>query len=928
MNKLLGFFTRLQRAFNRRGFESDMAEEMRHHVEAETARRIATGESPATARRRAAAEFGSIDALTEEVRDNRIGACVESIWRDVVYGGRSLRKHPGFTATAVLTLALGVGVNTALFTLFDAIALQTLPARDATQLVDILANNPQVNGRREVRWSYPDYFDFHAAQQTFVDIAAVSPEKMRLTDSAGTGTSSPLEVGAGLVNVAAVSGNYFATLGTEVSQGRNFLPEEVSDTARRPVIVLSDLFWQRHLAADPNVLGQTIAFQSPQGKRTEFQIIGVTTPNFVGQTPVPPAGWVPLTSIHAGLENRSLRSLFLIGRLRPDVTRDRAKADLDLITQRLTQSYPEENRPNSVLLPSAMRIFNPGFSPQLAVVLSPLLLGFGLVLLIACLNVANLLLARGAARQQEIGVRLTLGAGRGHILRQLLVENALLCLVGSTLGMLFAVWTLQGIRPLVVAFLDSQQLARSIVELIPIGLNARIMIFAGGLSLAACLTAGFVPAWCASRHNLAGLLRNEGSVFGRQINPTRLRNLLVIGQVAVCLTILVVAGLMTGNLIQISDRDPGFDPSRVFETTYSPTTAPEGVAAPVGDLRSMIERLRTLRGVTSAAAVERVPLQTPGTNHASVRVQNPDNGIATPAVSVAYNRITGGFFETFGISLLTGRTFSPLEVQTSAPVVVLSEAAARSLWPGQNALGRSLAVNAAIFPPSGSAPSPAPDDKTYLYREVIGVVRDIRSNWVGDDYANLVYFPLPAAPTHGRFFVRLEHDSVGELNSLVERAAAAGVPLQLRERLTAIINRSVMPYQALAWLSEALAGLALLLATIGLYGVTSFAVSLRVREIGIRMALGATARKVIALFVRQSMRLVAVGMIIGAFGAVGFTILVTKILPTGAIVAEPVFRIAVFSSVMLILAGLTLFAGWLPARRATRVDPMVALRAE
>jgi predicted permease len=919
------------RAFLRRGkLDAEMTEEMRHHVELQTELNLKAGMSRENARYAALRQFGNVAIIQEQAREARGWVWLEQFGQDLRFAGRMLWNAPGTTLTAVLTLALGIGVNAALFAVYDIATLRPLPSREPDELVDIRGRNGKVAGGVDARFSYLDYLDYCSGTQAFASIAAVRSSLIGLPDELSSEADSVLEARPGLVEVQAVSGNYFSTLGAEIALGRDFLPEEAGEHSGLPVIVVSHLFWQTHLHGDPHVIGRTLSGSDRRfGGRTSYTIIGVTAPDFVGQRPMPPAGWIPLTAHPTTLTDRTKAFISLIGRMRAGVRPMQASADLSVIAERLAQLYPQERRAAWVDVTPGMRLTDITMNPQFTLAMSPVLIGFALVLVIACLNVANLLLARGIARQHEIGVRLVLGAGRGRLVRQLFVENLLLCVLGAGAALLFAVWALQALKPLVMTMLSGEVEARNVLAAIDIKLDRRIVGFGALLAVVAGLAAGLMPALHSVRRDGVFALKGDGSAFGRRLTPSRLRSLLLVGQVAVCLTMLAASGIMTGKLLQVRRGEAGFSTDKVYQVRPG-SFAPAGTTW-FSDPLGAVETLRTLPGVTSACLVGATPLRKPGGNVSSGLVKvaggNPDK--------IFYNRISAGFFETYGVPLHRGQGFTPREISLGSPVVIVSEGAAKRLWPGREAVGQFLSVDATMLDRAG--PGAAKPNQVYRDFEVVGVARDIKSNWGGSKLENdadgegpepLLWFPLPAKGATGSIFVQLRVDSTETMRAVERAAEEAGVPIQFQERLAAIVDHGLTPFRAFAGLSAALSGLALVLATVGLYGVMSFGVNQRVREIGVRLALGATGARVIGLFVRQGMKLVAWGTAFGLAGGAAFAVLLTKALPGARFVSDLTYCCEVFAVVTLFLGTVALVACWLPARRAAKVDPMVALRAE
>jgi predicted permease len=913
---------KIRSLFRKEKIDAEMSEEMRHHVELQTELNLKAGMSRENARYAALRQFGNVASIQEKAREARSWVWLEQFGQDFRFAVRMLWKSPGMTATAVLTLGLGIGVNAALFAVYDIIALRPLPSRAPDELVDIRGRNEQVRGA-ESYFSYLDYLDYCSGTEAFSDLVALTGIAVRLPDEIPPAADTAADSGHDIVMFQAVSGNYFSVLGGEIALGRDFLPEEAGLSAGRPVIVLSHHFWQTQLKGDPKVLGRVLMGQEPQGAtRTAYTVIGIAATDFVGQSPIPPAAWIPLMGApYPRFDDRSKHGLALTGRMRAGISADQAKADLDVIAQRLAKAYPQERRANSVQLLPAMRILNVGLNREVAMAMSPVLLGFALVLVVSCLNVANLLLARGVTRQHEIGVRLVLGAGRGRLVRQLFAENLLLCLLGASVALLLAIWSLQVLKPALVSVLAGEPKAQNFVRMIDIGIDRRIIGFGALMAVVAGLTAGLAPALHSVRRDGIFALKNEGSVFGRKMTPSRLRGLLLVGQVAICLALLAVCGLMTGRLLRMRAIETGFAMDGVYLVTPSATAGTASALA--SDPLGAVETLRTLPGVASACMVSEIPLRKPGDGNLSsvaVLVDGEKNRISQ-------NRVSAGFFEAFGVPVVRGRAFTPREIQSGAQLIVVSESAAKRLWPGQEALGKILAVEDTLFvqrPASGVAD---PQEPGYRDCEVIGVSQDFVSNWSGNQGKDLMFLPLPPKRA-ASILVRVQVDSAEMLRGIEQAAVAAGMPVKFQKKLSQVVDQGLWPFRAFAGISGALTVLALVLATVGLYGVVSFGVNQRTREIGVRMALGATTERVTGLFVRQGMRLVAWGVVFGLAGGTGFAVLLGKVMPGAGFAGTVPFRCVVFSIVTVLLVIISLVACWLPARRAAKVDPMIALRAE
>ncbi len=916
------FINQLRALFQKEKIEADMAEEMRLHVELQAGLNRKAGMSAEEALLAAQRQFGNVGVIQQQAREARPWIWLEQFGKDFRYAARMLGKTPGFTITAIATLALGIGVNAALFAVYDILALRPLPSRAPDEIVDIKGRNDKARGGGiDARFSYPDYLDYCAGTEAFTDLIAVNEIGVRLPEVTPPVKDATPDSMDDIVTLQTVSGNYFSALGGELAMGRDFLPHEAGVHVGKPVLILSHQFWQKQLAGDPNVLGRVIQVQHRRAtERTAYTVIGVAAPDFVGQSPLTPAGWIPLTAAPLNLTDRTTPLLSVTGRMRAGISQIQAKADLDVIAQRLVVAYPAERRAISVELLPGMRILNLGMDARLAMALSPVLLGFVLVLVVSCLNVANLLLARGVARQHEIGVRLVLGAGRGRLVRQLFAENLLLCGMGAGAALVIALWTLRAFKPVMVSMLATEPKAQAFVSMINIGLDGRIVGFGALLAVVAGLTAGLAPALHAVRRDGVFALKNEGTAFGRGMTQSRLRGFLLVGQVAVCLTLLAVCGMMSGKLLRIRANGTGFVTDNVYLATPA---ARSGAATELSrDPLGAIETLRTLSGVESACLVESMPLGKPGGNVRGVAIKAGEE-----KTRISYNRVSAGFFDSFGVPVVRGRAFTPQETSGGAPVVIVSESAAKRLWPGEEALGKVLAVDDVLFV-QRSATDVAEQVQGFHECAVIGVSRDFLSNWGGTQDKDIMLLPVPVTGAAGTILMRLQSDSLAVRQAVEATALAGGLPIKLQDTLAEVVDRGLWPYRAFASISGALTGLTLLLATVGLYGVVSFGVNQRTREIGVRMALGATAERVTGFFVRQGMRLVAYGIGFGLVGGTAFGVLLSKVMP-GADFAGPVpFRCLVFAVVTILLSVIALVACWLPARRAAKVDPMVALRAE
>jgi putative ABC transport system permease protein len=848
---------------------------------------------------------------------------MQTLWQDLRYGVRTLRKKPGFTFVAVLTLALGIGVNAALFSVFDAFVLKPLPLKNPESLVSLEGVNAR--GERRRLFSYRDYLDYRDQTATLSDVVAWN--KVRATLGEGPPPEGEDEFAEGYEYLFGqiVSGNYFAALGAEMSLGRALQPTDDQQPDKDPVVVLSYGFWQRRFQSDPAIVGKTINLQGQA-----FTVIGVTARDFMGTTPDVPSFWAPLMmrdkliQVHGWAHKRWLTDrnsdvFTLLGRLKTGVTRAQAENEVQLIANRLAESYPAEERITKVKLESAGTFVT--LDEDVMPLVIPLLLGFGLVLLIACANVANLLLARAAGRQREIGVRLAMGASRARIVRQLVSESVLLAMTGGVAGLLLAVWTLSALYPLV---LSSVPLPEGLAAGFSLNLAPDWRVFSFTLLLAAVagIGAGLAPALQASKPDLTRALKDEGSTLGPHLSQSRLRSALVVAQIAVCMALLVAAGLLVRNLQRVRTIDTGMNTKNVFSVAAGLKATPgeKQDAARESDLRqALAERLRATPGVVSVTQAHEVPLSG-GMGNTAVTLPGQSGDYRLEA---RFNFVSPEYFETLSIPLTRGRRFTATEANASAPVVVISEATAGRYWPGEDPLGKHLGIAAGAQQPESEARDRAAVN--YRQYEVIGVVHDARSRWVWDQDETFLYVPLPPASPAGQYLiVRTAGDPATVMNTV--RAAAMTTDPLLRvsvRRLEETLALQMAPFRAIAWLSGVLGILALLLASVGLYGVMSFVVTQRTHEIGIRMALGAKGSDVVSLFLSQGLRLTAIGVACGLVAGA----LIARLL-TAVLIDLSAFDPVTLGGVSAFLTAVALLAILVPARRATKVDPLVALRYE
>ncbi len=850
---------------------------------------------------------------------------MESLFKDIRYAARSLARHPGFTIVAVATLALGIGVNTALFTVFNVLILKPLPIVNPDSVVQITGVNE--DGGTLNNFSYLEYLDYRDRNKTLSALALVNKVAMPLREARlGRDDFSPLR--DEYVYGQIVTANYFSMLGAQMELGRGFLPEEERTPLTHPVIVLSQSFWQRQFKGDSQVIGKTIKLHGQP-----FTIVGVTASEFIGTTPDVPQCWIPVMMrdavIPAGrwnhkrwLTERRSSSFNMLGRLKPGVTQTQAQAELNLIRQQLLAQHPDVAPTGS-----SVRVKrNPGFialGTEEWVQLMPLPLAVGFVLLIACANVANLVLARAATRQKEIGVRLALGASRWRVVRLLLTESLLVSIVGGLLGLGVATWSLSILYPFIMARLP---IPAALSESITVDLSPDYRIFAFTLlvSVVAGVVAGLAPALQSSRPDLTSSLKEEGSTFGRHLSQSRLRNGLIVTQIALSLMLLIGAALLVRNVQRARTVDTGMEIQNLFSVVVNQDSeSPHSLPAQTELRRQLAERVRAIPGVISTSQVLRQPLTG---NPASTSITIDGQPVTNRRLPRAgYNFVSASHFETLGIPIMSGRGFTEAEANSSAPVVVISEATARKFWPNFKDPGQVIGHRISI-----AAASLKPDTENNLTTnfpsyEIVGIARDTRSGWVWEKDETYLYVPVtPGNDSAEYLLVRTKGDPAPVMAAV--RSQAAGLDPHLRvfmERISENLDLQMTPFRALAMVAVVLGVMSLLLASVGLYGVMSFVITRRTREIGIRVALGAQPRDVVRLMLNHGLRLIVVGIVIGLAGGV----LISRLLAAVLVDLSPLDPIA-FGSVSVFLAVVGLLSCWLPARRATKVDALVALRYE
>jgi putative ABC transport system permease protein len=869
---------RLRALLRKRAVERELDEELRFHIEREAEQNVACGMSPDEAWRVALARFGRVENIKEECRDARGVRSVEEMWQDLRYGARKLRKSPGFSLVAVMTLALGIGANTAIFSVVNAVLLRPLPFEQPEQLVRVFGTNARRNSFSRPH-SYMNFSDLRAQNQTFEAMAAYTG-----ATSALSGDDAPEQI-TGVIS----SGDIFRVLKAQPLMGRLLAPED-----ERPggsaVAVISHGLWQRRFGRDPGVVGRVIKLDG-----REREIIGVTPADFSFEFVTGAADfWMPIDPAASEYRQRGAIFLEAIGRLKPDASLERAGADLGVVASRLAEQYQDSNAGIGVRLASAQEELVGDVRPTLLVLLGAV----GFVLLIACANVANLLLARSAGRHKEIAVRAALGAWRGRIVRQLLTESLLIAFAGGLLGLLFALW---GVK-LLSAFVPE-----NVPRFGETSLDLRVLGFTLAASVLTGLLFGIAPALHSSRFDLNEALKEggRGGTGGR--GRTRVRSLLIVSEVALSLVLLIGAGLLIKSFVKLRNTDPGFDPSNTLTASLSLAPVRYDTDEKITDFyRRLVERVRTLPGVESVGAVTPLPLSDNSYAFSFAVVGQPPLPPGQRQ-SAAARFVTPGYFRAQGVPLRAGRVFTEQDTADAPDVIVVNEAFARRYLSGVDPLGQRLRLGV-----------------NNIEGEIVGLVGDIRGSNLATPAAPEYYIPEAAVSVGDMTLVVRTAGDAASLTTAVRQVVSEmdkELPLYEVRTMESLVSRSVARQRFSMTLVGVFAVLAMLLSAVGIFSVMSFLVAQRTHEIGIRMALGARPGDILSMVVRQGVVLTLVGVGVGLAAAVALTRLMSGLLYEVS-ATDPL----VYGGITALLAAVALLACYVPARRATKVDPLIALR--
>jgi putative ABC transport system permease protein len=805
---------------------------------------------------------------------------MERLLQDIRYSIRVLLKSPGFTVVALLTLTLGIGANSAIFSVVNAVLLRPLPYEESERLVFITERSPVLEG---MSVAYPNYLDWREQNGVFDNIGVYRRVGVNLT---GNGEAERLSGGE-------VSAEVFNALRAKPVLGRTFLEEEDRPGAN-PVVVLGYGLWQRRFGRSENVIGETLTLNAKA-----HTVIGIMPPDF--RFPSGVDLWIPvgLNADNPSWVRGNHPGLYAVARLKPGVTTSQAQAEMDTIAVQIEQQYPQSNLGSRVTITPLFNRIVGDIRPALLVLLAAV----GFVLLIACANVANLLLARAAARQKEIAVRMALGATRSRLIRQLLTESVLLSVAGGALGLLLAVWGID----LLIAISPN-----NIPRFTEIKLDNRVLGFTAGIALMTGILFGLAPALHASKLNLNEMLKEGGRSATAGSRRQRIRGLLVVSEVAIALVLLISAGLLIKSFLRLQQVDPGFNPDNVLTAGIPlPRTKYLEPEKRITFYEALFSRIATLPGVQAVGAVSELPVE--GGSQTYFVVEDRPIPPREEIPLTEYSLVSAGYFDAMELRLLSGRKFEQQDVRNGPSVCIIDENFARQYWPDQDPIGKRLKYGGA--------------DPGNPWTTVVGVLANVKYNGLDQESPRVqIYLPYKQSTFLGASLVIRTAGDPKNLVAAVRNEVSAidpDLPIYEVRTMNEVINESVASRRLYMTLLGIFAGVAMILAAIGLYGVMAYSVAQRAHEIGIRMALGAQPGDVLRLVVKQGMALTLAGVATGLICAFALTRLLSSLL-FGVSATD----LSTFVIISVILAGVALVACFVPARRATKVDPMIALRYE
>ena len=889
--------------------ESDLTEELAQHLEDQYRELRSGGSSEEDAYQRALSELDDLYPLKAGLErsqrmgkydavpagDVRPGNFVEDLWRDLRYAVRTMRKSPLFVLFVVLTLALGIGANTTVFTVINTLILNPLPVPNSDELAAVSTAEAKSTSKSSAPMpvSYADFKDYQARNEVFSSLAGYTSPRIVTWQASSASERMFCEL---------VTGNYFSTLGLRPVRGRFFLPEEDSTAGAHAVAVMNYATWQQSFGGAGDIVGKTLRLNN-----VVFTVVGVAPPKFIGVNAIfGPDFWIPASmaerlmpnEMQSALSDRGKAVFQGVGRFKPGVTKAQAQANLTTIASDLAREFPAANEGHTATVQSIRDVFfgsaSSGSSP-IVFASAVLLIVVGIVLLIACSNVANLLLARAAARQQEMAVRLAIGASRQRLVRQLLTESMLLGILSGVVGIFIGYAGLQllfGALPAAANFASPK-------------FDATVFVFALVVSLLTGFLFGIVPAFKASRANVAGALKEESRSTGRSRRRVTLANALLVGQVAFSFLLLVTAALFLRSIGRAYNFDPGFQTAHLATFMTNPGQAGYTKPQTSAFYKDVRERVSRIPGVESASWSSNLPLW--GRTVNGLQVEGRQQRSQADKITTIVNIVDLDYFETAGVVIDSGRKFTNVDQATSTPVAIINEKMAHDYWPGGEVLGKRVQL---------------PGEKQM--RQIVGIARTANySNWAEPPQL-CIYVPLEQNYSDGMtLYVRSKGDPKQILIPVEREVRAAGPQILVSGIRTGreIVDGGLFQAKMGVALLSVFGLLALGLASIGLYGILAYSVNQRKREIGLRMALGAAQASVLRLILKQGMSLVLAGVLIGFVAALLVGRVLSKML-YGVSASDPVS----VAAAALVLLAVALLACYLPARRASRVDPLVALR--
>jgi predicted permease len=887
MRALSKLTLRFRSLLRRESVDHELDAELRFHLDRQIAANIAAGMPPDEARHAARRQFGGVDQIREECRDMRKVNWLQDLAQDIRYGVRVLAKSPGFATIAILTLALGIGANTAIFSVVYAVLLKPLPFPDPSQLVFLFEAKPQ-EGIPSAGISYDNLTEIRAQNHAFTQLAGLTTHELTLT-----GRGEPAAI-----DIAGVTPELFGVLGDTPLIGRTFLPEDGNQGAA-PVAILSENQWRSRFASDPNVIGSSIDLD-----HRSFTIVGVmpSEPGILF-TPRSIQAWIPLARdplFGAWIPKQGLRFLGVVGRLKPGTPVAVAQAEMDTVAMRLAKKFPAENSGWVIRLRPLQQAIVGNVRTALLVLVGAV----ALVLLIACANISNLLLARATSRAREISLRIALGAGRARIVRQLLTESAILGLLGGTAGVLVAYWGTHAL----ISFLPA-----NIPQVHAIHVDASVLCFALLLSIVASFVFGLAPALCAASSNLHTSLKEDAGRSGEGGTPRLARSFLAVAEVALAMVLLVAAGLLVRSFSTLTAVNPGFDATHVVTAEIQlprfQYSAPEQWSA-FGD--ELLRRLQSQPGMRDTAIGIPLPLNSQGSapvpfeivGHAALQKGTPE--IAD------YVAVSPDYFRVMEIPLLRGRLFTQQDNSSMPRLTIINEAFAHQFFANEDPIGKQLNFS---FRPNPGVP-----------RQIVGVVGDVRDVSLSQDPGPMMYVPFDQAPLWGAEVVVRSNLSPGAIAATIRHEVDQidkDLPVTGVVSMSDLLGASVAQPRFRTWLLGLFGVMALVLAAAGIFGVISYSVSRRVHEIGIRVTLGATPSDVLRLIMGETAKLIFIGLVVGIAASLALARFLSTLLFTVR-ATDPL----TFGVVAALLALVGLAASYIPTRRAMRVDPLVALRHE